>query len=83
MQELFLTAITQAPQILVSTLVYLLSVSFFVFSCSKGHSVKVYLDTIQMALVFSSSPNESSREMLKTDAQKETQTRDIKKKLPK
>ena len=51
MKELFLTAITQPPEVLVYTFVCFVSVSFFMFPCSKGHSVRAYLDTIWMTLV--------------------------------
>ena len=47
MKELFVSAIMQTAEVLVNTFVFL-SVSFFMFSCCKGHSVRSYLDTIQM-----------------------------------
>ena len=43
MKNLFLTAITKPPEIHFSVSV---SVSFFVFPCSKGHLIRAYLDTI-------------------------------------
>ena len=51
MIELFLTAITQPPEVLLNTFVSLF-VSFFMIPSSKGHSVIAYLDTIYMTLVF-------------------------------
>ena len=51
MKELFLTTITQPPEVLLNTFFSVfVSVSFFIFTCSKGHSVRAYLDTIQMTL---------------------------------
>ena len=49
-KELFLTAITKPPEVIVNVSV---SVSFFVFPCSKGHFVRAYLDTIKITLTLS------------------------------
>ena len=45
MKDLFLTAIPKPPE-KSEQIHFLVSVSFFVFPCSKGHSVRAYLDTI-------------------------------------
>ena len=43
--------IMKIPEILQIHLSVFMSVSFFMFPCSKGHSVRAYLDTISMTLV--------------------------------
>ena len=52
MKDLFLTTITKPPEVIVNKFSVSVSVSFFLFSCSKGQAVRAcYLDTIQMTLV--------------------------------
>ena len=50
MKELFLTAITKPPEVIVRIFSFPVSVPFFLFPCSKGQEVRAYLDTIQMSL---------------------------------
>jgi hypothetical protein len=44
-KELFLTTITEPPEVIVN--------KFFLLPCSKGQVVRAYLDTIQMTLLLS------------------------------
>ena len=48
-KELLLSRITQPPEVALNTSIFV-SVSFCMFPCSKGHSVRAYLDTILKAL---------------------------------
>ena len=60
MKELFLIAITQPLEVLISKYIFsvFVSVSFSMFLCNKGHLVTAYLDTISMTLVLSTQKSE-------------------------
>ena len=45
MKELFVTTIPKPPEVIVNKF-FCVDVSFFLFSCSKGQAVGVYVDTI-------------------------------------
>ena len=51
MKELFLSKVTKPPENIVKSFSVSVSFSFFLFPCSKGQAVRVYLNIIQMTLV--------------------------------
>ena len=51
MKELFDATSTKPPEVILNKFSESVSVSFFLFPCSKEQAVRVYLDTIQMNLV--------------------------------
>ena len=46
MKELFLSTIRKPPEVLLNKIFVSVSVSFFLFPCSKGQAVRAYLNTI-------------------------------------
>ena len=63
MKELFVNIITKPHDVIQKCF---LSISFFLFPCSKGQPVSVYLDTIQMALVKTNYIGIQKDEMVRT-----------------